>query len=344
MKPLNDLFISHDAIGILQAYLLQADLKLPEFELKLNKLGQRNGISFSIWWQLLDELNGLINQPALGSFIGASSSPKQSGILGYLTQTSATLLNAMQCFERFQPLLYAGDHAQLSWHGKLCTLTWSTTHAHSTQISDEVVVASLLSIMRHCLQDQQLALESVSFIGTPMADANLYRQLYGCDVLFGQGCISLSFAGHFLLQPISSSDSGLHNLLVEQAQNKLPNDAHLSSAPVVPASLAELQSSLQPAFVRALHEGKPTAEHIARKLNISSRTLHRRLKSGGVVFKELLKDIRKQLAKEYLSEDHLSLTEVALLLGYSEQSAFSRAFMDWYAQSPSQFKRAYLGR
>ncbi len=336
MKSLDDLFISHDAIGILQDYIRSEALELPEFQGKLAVLAKRHAISFSIWWHLLDELNALVERPALGSRIGLSTHPKQTGIMGYLTQTSANLLDALRCFERFQPLVYAGNRAHIKLKGKRCIITWDNDHGYSTQASDEVITASLLSIMRHCLQAPELGLESLSFTNQPSAPASVYKQLYGCVAVFQQSQLSLSFDSRYLIHPISSQDPALHTLLVEQAQNKLP--ANHETQTVALSEDQIFQSRLQQAIIRSLHEGKPNAANIAGKLNISSRTLHRRLAQQNIVFRDFLRGVRKQLASEYILEDHLTLTEIALLLGYSEQSAFSRAFTEWYSQTPSEFK------
>ncbi len=328
MAQLNDLFISHDAIGILKSYLKEEGVSLPEFQRQLDGMANKGAISFEAWWALLDELDCLLEQPILGTRIGARVTPKQSGILGYLTQTSASMLDALRCFERFQRLIYEGNTAQIDWQGEVCTLTWNISHGHSTQISDEVVFSSLLSVMRYCLQDPSASLLSVAFSGAPMGPANLYQEYYGCEVQFNQLNISMSVDSKYLLMPFESSDPGLHSLLFEQALNKLPKES----------VERDFVGDLHQATVRALHEGQPTAAHIASKLHMSSRTLHRRLDGLGYVFRDFLKAIRKKMAQEYLDDEHFTLSEIALLLGYSEQSAFSRAFADWFDMSPSEYK------
>jgi AraC-like DNA-binding protein len=69
--------------------------------------------------------------------------------------------------------------------------------------------------------------------------------------------------------------------------------------------------------------------------------LHRRLEERDLVFKELLQKTRQQLAQQYLKEGRLTLAEIALLLGYSEQSAFSRAFKQWLGITPLRFQKMY---
>lgn len=87
-----------------------------------------------------------------------------------------------------------------------------------------------------------------------------------------------------------------------------------------------------------LGTGEPSLKNLSQILNIPSRTLQRRLREKGMSFKELLEDSRKQLAKDYLKNKHLSLTDIAFLLAYSEQSAFTRAFKAWFSRSPKDYR------
>ena len=73
-------------------------------------------------------------------------------------------------------------------------------------------------------------------------------------------------------------------------------------------------------------------------LNMSERTLFRRLQDQGLNFKQLQSQIRMQLAREYLADARLTQSEIALLLGYSEQSAFNRAFKRETGMTPRQFQ------
>ena len=79
---------------------------------------------------------------------------------------------------------------------------------------------------------------------------------------------------------------------------------------------------------------------LARRLGLGERTLQRRLQRDGTSFAALLDEIRAQLARSYLGDPRLAIFEVAYLLGYSEPSAFNRAFRRWTGQSPRRWRRA----
>lgn len=74
---------------------------------------------------------------------------------------------------------------------------------------------------------------------------------------------------------------------------------------------------------------------VARQLGISRQTLYRRLKAEGILFAELLDALRHQMALNYLEGKKTSVNETAYLVGFSEPSAFSRAFKRWTGHSPS---------
>jgi AraC-like DNA-binding protein len=79
-------------------------------------------------------------------------------------------------------------------------------------------------------------------------------------------------------------------------------------------------------------------QRVARDLGTSRRTLQRRLADAGASYQGLLDETRREAAERYLTESSLSIAEVAYLLGYSEPSAFHRAFKRWFGRSPQGFR------
>jgi len=90
--------------------------------------------------------------------------------------------------------------------------------------------------------------------------------------------------------------------------------------------------------MKELQGGNPAAETIAEHLHMSVRTLARRLAEEDTSHKALLDELRSDLARRYLSDAGLAISEVAFLLGFSEPSAFHRAFKRWTGQTPRQFR------
>ena len=86
----------------------------------------------------------------------------------------------------------------------------------------------------------------------------------------------------------------------------------------------------------------PSIEEVATSFHVSSRTLNRRLKDLGTTFKDLVAEVRKKLAIEYLRSPKNSIDEIAYLLGYQDSSNFSKAFRNWTGHSPTQYRELFL--
>lgn len=139
---------------------------------------------------------------------------------------------------------------------------------------------------------------------------------FGCPVLFEQPRTLVSIPLPLLGLPLSKRDPMLKELLERQAQ------ALLDALPDPNA----FDQSVQQLLARLLPEGQVSVDKVAASLHQSTRTLQRRLADSGLSWQELLDRTREQLACGYLRDHGLSLAEIALLLGYSEQSAFTRSF------------------
>ena len=85
-----------------------------------------------------------------------------------------------------------------------------------------------------------------------------------------------------------------------------------------------------------LPSGAVSEVSVAQALNMTTRTLHRKLVEKGISFRFLLTNVRKELVQRYINEPAYSITEISFLLGYNDTSAFSRAFKRWHGQSPTQ--------
>jgi AraC-like DNA-binding protein len=135
-----------------------------------------------------------------------------------------------------------------------------------------------------------------------------------------------------LAMRVTSSDPYLRDLFERQAH------AMLAQHPRPDAFLDQLQQQM----MTALQEGEPSAAMLAERMSCSLRSFYRKLAEYGLCYRALLGDVRFKLARMYLADSRLSLVEVALLLGYSEQSAFSRAFRKWSGSTPQEYRRSRL--
>ncbi len=152
-------------------------------------------------------------------------------------------------------------------------------------------------------------------------------RLFCCPLVFESERNVMLFDDGTWQTPSNAADAPLLSILEEQAQQLLSSVHDTSSLSVdVKRILTERGVSL------SLNE-------VAKELAVSSRTLQRRLRESGVVFADLATEVREQMARQLLRQKTVSVAEVAYLLGFSDQSSFTRAFKRWTGETPAAFRR-----
>lgn len=163
---------------------------------------------------------------------------------------------------------------------------------------------------------------------SPPENTSEYERVFQCPVVFNQDKIAVIFSAAQVESKVITSDFELLRILIDHAQRK---SEALSSqrdyASVVKNSIIKL---IKPEF--------PTIEQVAGHLNISVRSLQRKLQEEGLTYKSLVDDLRQDFAKQYLRRDDLQINEIAYLLDYSDPSAFVRSFKRWTGQTPKEFR------
>ena len=157
----------------------------------------------------------------------------------------------------------------------------------------------------------------------------VYTQVFGCPVEFAAEVDALVVDSAVLELRLPRADERLRALLHRHAE-------HLERwAP----QREQVRDRLRRALAEELPGEGPRLERVARRLAMSSRTLHRRLAEEGTSFRAELDQLRADAAVDLLRDDALALTEIAYLLGFAEPSGFSRAFRRWWGVPPAVYRR-----
>lgn len=132
---------------------------------------------------------------------------------------------------------------------------------------------------------------------------------------------------------------------VEKALHTGNAELSLANEHIISRHLADLHrdnlaSQVEMAIIQQLPSGQIKEENVASALHLSRRTMQRCLAEEGASFSDLLENKRKQLADKYVSDHTLAISEIAYLLGFSEQANFSRAYKRWFGMAPTQYRIA----
>jgi AraC-like DNA-binding protein len=287
-------------------------------------------VALPTWRSQLDLAQTLDPRPALSLRLAAGISARHFGVVGFAALACPNLFEALQRLERFHNSVYDVNPAQVELNPSGLCIEWGTARGRPGALVDETALASLVQLTRD-FTGRRLDPLQVDFVNPPPPELASYLSFFGCPVLFEQPSTRLLLAAPDLALPLRKSDPALLAMLDAQAQ------ALLQQVSQIAAPVAAFRLSL----VGLIREGCPSLAALALAHHISPRSLQRRLAEQGHSFQTLLDATRRQLAEAYLRDSTLELSEIALLLGFSEQSAFTRAFGQWSGMAPAQWRRAY---
>jgi AraC-like DNA-binding protein len=196
------------------------------------------------------------------------------------------------------------------------------------EVSDEFTLAVMAGRFRAATRDPVVP-TVVRLSRPPPAQPSLHAHLFGAPVHFGASVSALEWSPEAWSAPLLSADAGLQKTLESLAQR-------LELGP----DLGVLESALRARLRNLLPEGEVSAATAAKTLGLSERTLQRRLQDEGTSFRAVLDGFREAEAERLVLGGRWPLSEVALKLGFSDQTAWNRAFRRWKGQSPTEWAQA----
>ncbi|MCB9592650.1 MAG: AraC family transcriptional regulator [Sandaracinaceae bacterium] len=256
----------------------------------------------------------------------ASVRPEDFGAMGLAFKTASTLREALERLVRYVLVISDSLTYELAEDGRL-VMRGRPRHRRGARLANEGALAAVASLLRQ-VTDSRVPLVEVTFRHPGPRSTREHRAFFGCPVRFGAPDDALRFDARTLASPTRLADEGLSAYLLAQLEDLRDRQAEPS-----------LEARVQRAVADGLCDGPPSREAIARRLGMSERTLHRRLAEGGLSFRAVADRARREVAESLLNDAAHSLAEVAFLTGFSEQSAFSRAFKRWSGQTPLAFRR-----
>lgn len=298
-----------------------AEARLPATPLP----GQLSGLQFNA---LIELCAARANDPLFGLRFGLCQGPQGLGPLLYAMRGTANLGEALKLLTRYFHVHSDGAHVRLERQSGSALLLYDVTDGDLASVRQTVelamgVAAHLLhDLLGHAWKPRALMLRHHA-----AADRGAYRALLGVLPRFDSPVNAWVFDESLLATPLGPTDARCQQL-VQQHIDELAR-----------ITLQELPSYVQKLLRGRLANGQVTLQQVAEYLMISPRTLQRYLLAQGTGFQELLDKTRQATAVRYLRDSSISLTQLAGLLGYSDLSAFSRAFHRWNGMSPQQWKR-----
>lgn len=244
-----------------------------------------------------------------------------------------TCLKAKDIFLRLQRFMilvtdYGATHL-LEAEGRIRVELERPAGRRGEEMANETAMVMLVNILRE-VTGESLSPTRVDFQHGERAKDNL-EAFFKAPVHFMSRGNYLQFKQADLEKSTMKADKHLQEYLVARMQEELA---------YIDTESDPLLKGIQTFIQESLPSGIPSLVNAAEQVNLAPRTLKRRLATQGYSFRELVQDMQAQSAKYYLKHSEKSISEITFLTGFSEQSAFNRAFKRWTGQSPSQFRKA----
>jgi AraC-like DNA-binding protein len=286
-------------------------------------------IASSAYTRILEEAARATGDECFGLHFGEHFDPRDIGALVYVILNSPTIAAAIENTGRYLRIHNEAVRLFFRIKGQKAYLSFlhSEIALDPTRQHNEYTMAVGLKTFR-IIGGSQWMPHEVHFAHAAPPHTSEHLRVFGSRVLFGCATNSLIFERDFVDQRLPATDARLYRILKQHAERMLSEMVRED----------DLFAAVRKSIVESIGEGNPTLARSTKILPMSSRTLERRLKEHGTSFKQLADDTRRRLALDYLLDGTHTLTQIAFLLGYSEVSAFNRAFKRWTGSTPLEYR------
>ena len=281
-------------------------------------------------WQLAVEATG---DPCFGMEVGRNWRPTTFHALGYTALASSTLREALEYLVRYCRVVSTG--AEMTWsehdgegHLRLTSTLPDARSSAAARAAVQAGVAAIVELLRQVC-GEGLELTRVTLSQDEGDSGPRLREYFRCPVVFSAPENSVVVGLHCLDVPLSTAN---RTLLRVNGQALKEYAARLDTRELTPRVRLQI--------ARRLASGNVRQVSVARALNVSVRTLQRKLREEGMSFQQLRDVTRRDLAEEYTSDSTLAVAEIAYLLGFSDTSSMSRARRRWRDRTPSRASAA----
>lgn len=333
MNPTSLATLGLIAERVLALYGLDAKAMLARHGIDPAMLGNPDArIPSDIWDALARDAAEHIPDPAFGLLAARCWHPSNLGALGFAWLGSSTLRTGLGRVVRYWRLLGEASTMRLEESPVGLTLVLARQSADPEYgVITVDFLTSLLVDMCRMNAGSSLRPLAVRLRRQRPVGHHAYRRHFGCTVHFDadEDSITIARADADRVLPTSNRQlaATLDRVLTEQL-------AHLDKSNVVARCQAQL--------LEQLCSGEVSEQAMAMQLNMSRRTLQRKLAEADLTYQKLVDDTRRDLALRHLDNPRHSVTDVTFLLGFSQQSAFTRAFRRWTGMSPLEYRSRHV--
>jgi len=286
------------------------------------------GAVFATWEAAMRALQ----DPAFPIAYGRGFAIERYPILGFAVMTAATGREAFELVLRFGSIVTTSGRWSMRDQDESFAFVWNREGERTLghRVANEAVLAEALTSVRQIFGAEVRA-TAVHFRHAAPATTKAHEAYFGASVTWRSDEDALLLPRSLLAQAPCFANLALSSYFENEAARRLQA---IRDAETLGETVARI-------VAERLIDGEPTLETIAKQLGKTERTLRRLLADEQVPYRVLVDDVRRRRADELLSDPGVSIAEVAFALGFSENSAFTRAYKRWTGTTPLEKRRAF---
>ncbi|MEL7123655.1 MAG: AraC family transcriptional regulator ligand-binding domain-containing protein [Bacteroidota bacterium] len=280
------------------------------------------------FFELHEMIDGILG-PGFSARVGQAMKMDDYGVLGLSWKTCSKAGEIFERCERYFHLLSNTYVFKVENEGEFSKIhLFREPHRRGVELSNEATFSATVVVLQ-AMTETKIAPVSVSFKHNEPKDLKSYHEAFHCPVLFNQPAYFMVYKTVDLETRTAKADISINKFLLERVEEEKKG---------IEVSAIKVAADVESLIIDALPSGIPSIIQIGKHMGMSSRTLTRRLSDNGISFRELVKQTQEKISKDLLKNTSSTIGEIAFQTGFSEQSAFSRAFKRWTGESPLDYR------
>ena len=300
------------------------DLPIP-----VESLEDIQAVPADLFFELHERLDEKLG-PGFSVRVGQQMKMDDYGVLGMSWKTCSKAGEIFERSERYFHLLSNTYVFKVKTEGEISHIHLNRdAYRRGVELSNEATFSATVVVLQAITETDMTPL-SVSFKHSAPRSMASYQEGFNCPILFNQANYCISYKTSDLETRTAKADASINQFLVERVEEETKG---------IEISSLKIASDVENLIIDALPSGIPSITQIGEHMGMSSRTLTRRLSESGLNFRDLVKQTQEKISKDLLKNSSSTMGEIAFQTGFSEQSAFNRAFKRWTGQSPTSFRK-----
>lgn len=276
------------------------------------------------------ELGNTHLTPGFSVRVGTNMIPEDYGTLGLSWKTSWRAIDIFKRTVRFSILITNIGGMEVTTAENQTTISLNRPiYREGQALSNEVAFTVMVNMIRR-ITNKEINPIQVNFIHKKPKDITSHTNFFQCKINFSTEKNTITFFTKDLDIPTTKADKSISKFLLDRMEEEKKGIEKQNNQLLIDISIL---------IKDALPSGIPTLLEISSHLGMSGRTLNRRLAENNITFRQLISNAQQEIAKYKLYSTEKSISEIAFLTGFSEQSAFTRAFKKWTSKTPMEFRK-----